>query len=192
LSAAQIIQEQLAAPNVQILPRFTAENYWIDPGELWSLIPPQVRVALADAQAQLRIALDAQRAAWTAHGAMWCVMLGRQAALNLGFPAELIDSPVTDEEKIRAILNGWHDHLKPEDILAEYRAERDKALARPEHEQYAQVIHGKRFFRKVVVRELSKAFHLPNKPHGEWAADLLASTTGVPTDLRPVLEKLLA
>jgi hypothetical protein len=90
------------------------------------------------------------------------------------------------------ILTRWHDHLKPEAILTGYRAERDAALARPAHEQYAQAIHGRRFFRQVVTVALNIAFRSPGKTAQAWSADLAASTTVVPSDLRPVLKALLA
>lgn len=180
-------------PNVQVLPRFTAQNYWIDPDDLWGLIPASVRASYSGVQAQLRADIEAQRADWTAHGAMWRVMLRRQVGLgDLRFPRELMDAPVTDEGEITAILTRWHDHFKPEDIMAEYRVERDAVLARAQSEQYAQVIHGKRFFRQVVTLAMNRAFGTPSKTATEWAADLTASITTVPADLKPVLEALLA
>lgn len=181
------------APNVQILPRFTAQNYWIAPDELWNLIPATVRASYSGAQAQLAAGIESQRPDWTAHGAMWRVMLGRQIGLgDLGLPQELTDRPVTDETQILAILTRWHDHLEPHGTLNEYRVERDAALGRPPNEQYAHAIHGKRFFRQAVTPVLNQAFAPPRKTAHQWMADLTASMTIVPADLKPVLESLLA
>lgn len=189
---ARVAEERQKSPNVQILPRFTAQNYWISPGELWDLVPASFHPSHPGAQAQLRADIEAQRTDWSAHGAMWRVMLRRQVGLgDLGFPQELMDAPVTDEAQIMAILTRWHDHLKPQDIMAEYRTERDAALARPPNEQYAHVIHGKRFFRQVVTLALNGVFRWPTKTANEWAADLTASMATVPADLKPVLEALL-
>jgi len=190
---ARISREQEEATNVQVLPRFTAENYLVNPAELWSLIPAGARAAHPDAQAQITTAMEAQRADWTAHGAMWRVMLRRQVGLgDLGFPQELTNAPVTDEEQIMAILTCWHDHFKPEDVMAEYRTERDAALARSPDEQYAHVIHGKRFFRRVVTLALNQAFSTPRKTAEEWAEDLVMGITTVPADLMPLMGVLLA
>jgi hypothetical protein len=190
---AQVTAAQAETPNVQILPRFTAQNYWINPDELWDLIPVTVRTARPGAGAQLAAEIESQRANWTAHGAMWRVMLRRQMGLgDLRFPQELMDEPVTDEAQILAILTRWHNHFEPHDVLNEYRVERDAALGRPPSEQYAHVIHGKRFFRQVVTLVLNRVLHSPRKTANEWMADLTASMTTVPADLRPVLEALLA
>jgi hypothetical protein len=170
---------------------------WI--GELLStygtkpLIPATARTACPGAGAQLAAEIESQRADWTAHGAMWRVMLRRQIGLgDLKFPQELMDEPVTDEAQILAILTRWHNHFEPHDVLNEYRTERDAALRRPPSEQYAHVIHGKRFFRQVVTLALNRVFHSPRKTADEWAADLSASMMTVPADLKPVLETLLA
>jgi hypothetical protein len=189
---ARIAKEQQEAPAVRVLPRFTAQNYWIDPEELWALIPTAAKASFGETQTRLRAEIEDKRPAWTAHGAMWRVMLQRRAGLShLGFPQELINSPVTDEAQIMEILTRWHDHLGPEAILTEYRAERDAALARPAHEQYAQAIHGKRFFRQVVTVALNIVFRSPGKTAQAWSADLIASTASVPSDLKPILAALL-
>lgn len=189
---AQVTAAQTETPNVQILPRFTAQNYWVNPDELWNLIPATARTSHPGAQAQLASEIESQRADWTAHGAMWRVMLRRQMGLgDLKFPQELTNAPVTDEAQILAILMRWHNHFEPHDVLNEYQVERDAALGRPPNEQYAHVIHGKRFFRQVVTLALNRALHSPRKTADEWAADLTAGMTIVPADLGPVLESLL-
>jgi hypothetical protein len=190
---AQVTAAQTETPNVQILPRFTAQNYWINPDELRYLIPAATRTAHPGAGAQLAAEIETQRADWTAHGAMWRVMLRRQIGLgDLRFPQELMNEPVTDEAQILTILTRWHNHFEPHDVLNEYRVERDAALARSPNEQYAHVIHGKRFFRQVVTLVLNRVFHSPGKTANEWMADLTASMMTVPVDLRPALEALLA
>jgi len=189
---AKVTAAQIKTPNVQILPRFTAQNYWINPNELWNLIPATIRDSNPGAQAWLVNKIEAQRTAWTAHGAMWRVMLECQSGLgNLGFPQELTNTPVTDETQILDILTRWQNHFEPQHIMGEYRSKRDAALMRVPDEQYLHVIHGKRFFRQVVTLALDETFHSPRKTANEWAADLVASMTIVPMDLRPVLETLL-
>jgi hypothetical protein len=42
------------------------------------------------------------------------------------------------------------------------------------------------------MKASSIAFRSPGKTTQAWSADLIASTTVVPSDLRPVLEALLA
>jgi hypothetical protein len=188
----QVTAAQTETPNVQILPRFTAQNYWVNPDELWNLIPATARTSHPGAQAQLTAEIESQRADWTAHGAMWRVMLRRQVGLgDLRFPQELMDAPVTDEMQVMDILTRWHNYFEPQDVMDEYRIERDAVLVRPPNEQYAHVIHGKRFFRQVVTLALNRVFHSPSKTANEWTADLTASMTIVPADLRPVLEALL-
>ena len=190
---AQVTAARTETPNVQILPRFTTQNYWINPDELWNLIPATARTSHPGVQAQLVAEIETHRADWTAHGAMWRVMLRCQVGLgDLRFPQELMDAPVTDEAQIMAILTRWHNHFEPQDIMDEYRTERDEALGSPRSEQYAHLIHGKRFFRQVVTLVLNRVFHSPRKTANEWMADLTASMTTVPADLRPVLEALLA
>lgn len=189
---ARIAKEQQETPTVRVLPRFTAQNYWIDPEELWALVPVAAKASVGEVQARLRAEIEDRRPAWIAHGAMWRIMLQRRAGLSyLGFPQELVNRPVTDETQIMDILTRWHDHLEPETILIEYRAERDAALTQPTHEQYTQTIHGKRFFRQVVTPVLNTVFRSPSKTAQAWSADLIAGTTGVPSDLRSVLAELL-
>lgn len=169
---ARVTEAQTKAPNVQILPRFTAQNYWINPDELWNLIPAATRTSHPGADTQLAAEIETHRADWTAHGAMWRVMLRRQVGLgDLRFPQELMDTPITDEMQIMDILTRWPSHFEPQHIMDEYRAERDTALAYPPDEQYAHVIHGKRFFRQVVTLVLNRVFHSPRKTANEWMAD---------------------
>lgn len=194
----KINEESSKTPNVAILPRFTAENFWIDPDELFQLIPDHFWIDFPDAKGQIKAGIESQLADWLAHGVMWRVMLRRQSGFgDLKFPDELMEQPVTDEKQILAILTRWHNHLDPNDILQEYRREVASAQRLPRFEQYARIVHGKRFFRQVVTLVLNKAFGTPNKTHEQWSKDLNATTkrqsaTHIPADLLALVNSLLA
>jgi hypothetical protein len=187
---AKVALEQRKVPNVQILPRFMTQNYWVNPDELWTFLPAHQRRLHIQAQPLLNADIEAQRTDWVAHGAMWRVMLRRRTGLGeLGFPSELMESPVTDENQIREILGRWHNHLEPADIIAEYRQERTNSLSLRVDEQYARVIHGKMFFKRVVVQSLNRA--LGQQKASVWAIDLIQGMN-VPADLQPILRVLLS
>lgn len=194
----RVREESARTPNVEILPRFTAENFWINPDELFQLLPDHLWVTFPDAREQIKADIDLQLADWLAHGVMWRVMLRRQSGLGgLKFPNELMEQPVTDETQILTILEKWHDHLDPNTILQEYRQELASARLLSKSEQYNRIVHGKRFFRQVVTLALNKGFRTPTKTHEQWANDLNATTerldiARIPTDLLGIVNSLLA
>ncbi len=194
----RVHRESATTPNVKILPRFTAENFWINPDELFELIPAHYWKNFPDARVKIKTDIESALPDWVAHGVMWKIMLKRQSGFgDLKFPNELMERPVTDETQIRDILTRWHNYLDPNAILDEYRRELEAAQRLTQNEQYSQVVHGKRFFHQVITLTLNRAFHTLNRTHEDWTKDLTATTkrldvTQIPPDLLSTLNALLA
>jgi hypothetical protein len=176
---------------LKILPRFCIESYFCVPGELWTALPAADRQKVDDDFGRLSQPILADLADWMAHGAMWRVLRARRQDLlsGLGFPAELENRPVTDPVKIRAILQTWHDHLKPDDILDAYQAELQEAQKLPEEEQLKDYVHGKRFFNQVVVQCLDALFS--GKGRGYWLQRFRDTQIQPPTDLTALFDEIL-
>lgn len=190
-SADKIEEAKTQTPSVLVLPRFTVQNYWIHPEELWIVLPEHQRNAHPQAKAEVKRVIEKALDDWVAHGAMWKVMLDCRAQLGegLGFPKRLMDAPVTDATQIRAILNEWHAHLSPDTIISTYDSTRCTLDRLDITAKYRAVIHGKRFFRGVVVRALNRGFG--QKSAKVWEELLIQGMATTPDDLAPLLQALL-
>jgi hypothetical protein len=120
---------------------------------------------------------------------MWRVIRNRHTALlyESKFPTEFDSQPITNEDDIRKILQAWHDQLHPKQIIHEYKVELDKALKKEQTELLARYIHGKKFFRQVIVPTLNTL--LGQAKHHTWLERFSQEPFGlpVPYDLRDFL-----
>ncbi len=177
---------------VRTLPRFCLENYFCVPDELWSALPPGQKAALANDVQRLAKPILAALPDWVAHGAMWRVIHGRRQDLlyEHSFPAKLDREPVTDRVEIRQILEGWHAQLDPDLILEEYDRELAAAQTLNAEEQLKTYVHGKKFFKRVVVQTLNRLFPQNKQRSGKWQEDLTrtpAAGLPLPADLKDFL-----
>lgn len=191
-SPAEVQLALTSVPRVRALPRFCLENYFCLPQEIWQAIPPAQRNRIDETQFAQPIL--AQLPAWVAHGAMWRVIRGRREHLlhRSGFPAELDRAPVTDLSQIRSILTAWYEQLDPDRIISEYQQELTEAEKLASDDQLKTYIHGKKFFRQVVVPTLNQFFDQTRTDI--WLQRLTQAPQGLsaPTDLHNFLTDVLA
>ncbi len=189
---AEVEEKSHRIPHLFILPRFCIESYFCVPEEIWQVLPPDQRERLGGDIAGLKQCLEKDLSDWVAHGAMWRVLKSKREALldDLGFPKELTDRPVTDRNEIRRILQSWHHHLEPDALLSAYDDELDKAQSLSAGEQLRTYIHGKKFFRQVVVQCLDRLFS--GRGVGDWLDRFIDAPIQPPSDLTALLDRILA
>jgi hypothetical protein len=124
---------------------------------------------------------------WVAHGAMWRVL--RRLYHSARLPAELERAPITDEAEIRRILESWHMRLAPDLVLQQYRQELDAARQLEPDEQIQTYIHGKRFYKQVVVQVLDGLFS--GKGADDWLQRFQDAGMQPPPDLQTLLDRIL-
>lgn len=91
---------------------------------------------------------------------MWRVIRNRRRGLlyESDFPAKLESKPVTELLEIRQILEAWHEQLDPNQIIDDYQRELTAAQKLTTDEKLKVYIHGKKFFKQVMVPTLNTLF----------------------------------
>ena len=180
------IQNQMAnSPRVRALPRFCLESFFIVPGEIWQVLP-DAQKAQVD-KAAWGNSIVSEIPAWTAHGAMWRVL--RRIYQNNRLPEGLDREPVTDRARILQILQAWHQSLDPAQVLNEYDRELVDAQRLSPDEQLKNYIHGKKFFRQVVIQRMDHLFH--GRGLDYWMEGFRISKIQPPADLIILLDWVL-
>jgi hypothetical protein len=181
---------QKQTPRLKVLPRFCIESYFCVPGELWGALPPVDRRKVNDDASRLSKPLLDVLPDWVAHGAMWRVLRVRARGVRSRdvFPHALQESPITDEDEIRRVLETWQGYLDPESILHEYRAERKRGLALPVDEQLTRYVVGDKFFVQVVTPALDELFGASDK---NWLERLRDGQIQPPPDLAAFFNEIL-
>ncbi len=170
-----------------ILPRFCLESYFCVPEELWEALPEVQRQRVGDAIEKLADPIWEALSDWVAHGAMWRVLHDRWQ--DLRFPAELENQPVTDEARIRDILQTWHDGLKPDVILDAYRNALQSARSDLTAErQLKSYVHAKKFFNQIVVQQLDQLFS--GRGRGDWLQKFRDGGIQPPPDLSALFDEM--
>jgi len=175
-------------PRLLVLPRFCIESYFCDPEEVWEALPPAQRNHLGGdpnvlSQPILEVLTD-----WVAHGAMWRVL--RRLHHTAQLPAKLDHAPVTDELEIRTILKTWHEKLAPDLVIQQYHDELAEATTLGMKHQITEYIHGKKFYRQVVVPTLNRLFS--SKSAGDWLQRFQDGEIQPPEDLQRLFDEILA
>lgn len=181
---------------VRTLPRFCLDNYFCVADELWDALPSIQKEAIDNDLNRLTIPILSSLLNWVAHGAMWRVMRKRynQLLYKSGFPAKLDREPVTDRAEIRQILESWHAQLDPDLILGEYDRELAAAQTLSAEEQLKIYVHGKKFFKRVVVRTLNDLFKQQHQRTSKWQENLTrtpAAGLPLPADLEHFLTDIV-
>jgi len=114
----------------------------------------------------------------------------RQLYHDTRLPTALEREPVTDEAKIRRILEEWHARLAPEQVLAQYRQELEVARQLSPDEQLIRYIHGKKFYNMVVVQTLDNLFS--GKGADDWLQKFRDAPIQPPDDLKKLLDWVLS
>ncbi len=188
-SHAKVDEVQKQTPRLFVLPRFCIESFFCVPGKLWPAVSRYSSAADKDRERFEQLVLGALPD-WVAHGAMWRVLRVRAAGVRSRdvFPHALQESPVTDEDEIRRVLETWQGYLDSESILNEYRAERKKGLALPIDEQLTRYVVGDKFFRQVVTPALDELFGASDK---NWLERLRDGQIQPPPDLTALFDEIL-
>jgi hypothetical protein len=185
-------------PRLFVLPRIMIENYLINPDEITSLLLINQKTGKQNA---LKVQIEGELERWLQHGALWQILDEHGANKfcqdkegNPGYPGALRREPLNDDE-ITRILQDFRNQLDPTKILSAHRAKLSEFQSRSNKEKYRQCIYGKMFFNQVVVKALSDIITLnpkEKKDRGSWISRLIDSPNDCPTDLIPLLQKLLS
>ncbi len=189
---AAIATNTHSRPNLMVLPRFCLENYLIDPDELWRAIPAVQQATVAGGQATLATALQAQLDRYIRHGALWMVVAPLWTGLRaLGFKEALASEnsleTAQDNAAVRRILRDWDELLDPERIFADFETQLASSRVAPASEQYAQLIHGKHFWKQVANPAMTNLFGQMSEARRR--IELLRQIPK-PADLPPVFDRL--
>ncbi|MDM8520183.1 DUF4435 domain-containing protein [Anaerolineales bacterium HSG6] len=190
----QQIDQEITHPRVKVLPRFCLENFFCAPHELRDAIPNTLKNSQPDVWQDVEKKILDVLPNWVAHGAMWRVLRNRRTELlyNSDFPSKLDRSPVTDIQEIKTILNEWYLQLEPNQIITEYQHELAQINLNLEPDaQLKQYVHGKKFYRQVVVTALNKSFKPTNADR--WLERFTDDVSGIviPSDLHDFLTETL-
>jgi predicted ATP-dependent endonuclease of OLD family len=186
-SAADIEKCLAEVPRVRCLPRFCIESFFCDPEELWAALPALQRGRVGNDPRVLAEPILAKLPDWIAHGAMWRVL--RELYGKARLPHELENQPVANEATIRAILTEWHKALAPDTVLQQYHEQLVKAAALSQAEQLHAYIHGKKFFRQVVVQVLDHLFS--GKGQDDWVERFRDAPILPPKDLSALFDEIV-
>lgn len=192
---SEIAADELRFPNLRFLPRYCLENYFILPAEILACIPAAQRDRHPNAADQISRAIESHVDRWVAHWCMWRTLRQREQELRkaLVFPDQVIkavlDRHPLAEAEIKEMLQVWHEHFEPSHVYREYADRMAEATARPLDDRLKHFIHGKLFFRQVVVPDALA--DLAKQSADAWFQNLIASYPSVPDDMIPLLEGFL-
>ena len=179
-------------PNLLVLPRFTMENYLINPAELWQAIPPDRQAGLQGGQASLDAAIQPNLPQFLRHGALWKVVTPLWSGLRaLGFKEALAseDSLATaqNDVEVQRILGDWDVFLDSARIFSEFQTQVQSATTASISDQYAQWVHGMLFWKAVVNSAMNRL--LGQMEAGERRKKIFQKLS-LPADLQPILNRL--
>lgn len=174
-------------PNLHLLPRFCLENFLIDPEEIYPalkslrILPPScTKQALTNKiQAAFPHAL--------AHGALWRVIQPLYDGLMArGFNGVLLDfEREFDREAIYMHIDEWHRYLSPGPLMADYERMLKEGRALSEEQALRTWIHGKSFWRFVVLPALENP---DRRISPERMLRLILKSMALPKDLMGALQ----
>lgn len=174
-------------PNLRGLSRFCIESYFCDPQELWLVLPEHLKDRVGNDPARLSRPILDILPNWVAHGAMWRVL--RKLYAHNRLPEGLDGQPITDEAEIIRLLRAWHAQVNPDIVLDAYHKELVRAQSLPQDEQLHTYIHGKKFFRMVVLQTLDHLFSTPGK--STWLEEFRKWKIQPPPDLIPLIDEIV-
>jgi len=186
-SPEDVLSATQGSPRLKLLPRFCSESYFCHPDELWATLPPLQRARVKDSTTFAQPIWD-KLPDWVAHGALWRVLRRLYQAAKL--PEELERAPITDEGRIRAVLQAWHEQLSPDTVLNDYHTELARARSLSRDEQITRYIHGKKFFNQVVVQYLDQTF--AGKGADDWLQKFYNIPLMPPEDLHALLNWIIS
>lgn len=191
------IQTRMAEyPNLQFLPRYCLENYFLLPDEVWPLIPPPQQTKYPGGKSQFESDIHDRVDGFVPHWCMWVVLRVRRRQLleMLQFPDALIErmleKPPLEKDDIEAQLKTWHDQLDASKIFKEYQDLMSQVKGKTPDEKLKAHVHGKKFFERIMTEKVLKK--IEQKGSRKWLSDLAEGITTVPSDIQSILEDFLA
>lgn len=191
----RIAEAVAMSQRLNALPRFSIESYFCHPDDLWAAIPPVRRAQLPDRRLFDQPIYD-QLTAWVRHGALWRVL--RSLYRQTDFPEELergpvpVDDDLSHDARVQQILADWHQNLVPSRMMAAYHAELQSARQRPADDQIRTYVHGKKFYRQVVVPVLNNLYRSMGGSGDGWLEAFRNAGIQPPLDLRQLLDWVLS
>lgn len=157
----QIEQVRQSYQNLWILPRYCLENYLIVPSEIEAALPQVQKLKIEqyiteqtpDIQSVLNQRFGDKIDMYIAHGVLWHIVNPLWSGIrNKGFVSKLLHNPeiAGDEDKLRQVLEDWHDHLAPGPLLAQFQAKLAEVNQLPLESRMHHWVHGKAFYKDVV------------------------------------------
>jgi hypothetical protein len=181
--------DQARVGRLHVLPRFCMESYFILPREVWAALPQMHQAAIDGGLPTLEARVNTNLDSWLRHGALWHAVNPLWDGLRaLGFKEALLDlQNAQNDAAIRQTLQDWHQFLDPQRVFGEFQTHLNAARAIGPEEQFQRWIHGKQFFRQVIVPALNSL--IGPKSSDEWYRDL-SRTLPPPADLIPLWRAL--
>ncbi len=188
-SEDRILQEQNAATNLLVLPRFCVENYLICPDELWVALSDNQRAKIKGDLPQLQTEILIDKDKWIRHAVLWSVINPLWEGIKaLGFKGALLDfDNAQDEAKIQETLNKWHHFLEPRTIFTQFQNSLNVVIAKNESEQLRRWVHGKQFYYLHVHQVLNR---LLKQENAEVRRKKIFQTCPLPNDLDFVYQRM--
>jgi hypothetical protein len=186
--AIQEVKElQTKHANLLILPRWTIENYFIQPQELSSIQLPPYKTRHNFAQIEKYVADGIQ------HGALWHVLYERDAfqfcrGHEDGYPMAILGNIIFEEKIIHERFAHWQNHLNPKDVVSLYQ-KKLREFEQEKSDHYTKHIHGKLFFSQVIVQKILNP--IEQQSDDVWLNLLIEGITTCPADLVPILRRVV-
>lgn len=175
---AQVAAEKAQLPNLEVTRGWCIENHFCHPAD--------VERALALDQGTIQAEVDRVVDGWIRYGSIWWTLqrvrediAARLPSLKLGHPVEAPCDLDQDARALRQGLQGYQALFGArtvDTLIEEIRARKSELDALPARDRIEQGLHGKRFFREVIARALSRVRGPQNaddwrdKVAGQWQA----------------------
>ncbi len=155
---AQVAEKKALRPNLEVTRGWCIENHFCHPADLES--------AFALAPGTIQAEVDQVLDGWSRYGSIWWTLqrvrediAARLPSSKLGHPVEAPCDLDQDARALRQGLQGYQALFGArtvDTLIEEIRARKSELDALPARDRIEQGLHGKRFFRAVIARALSR------------------------------------
>ncbi len=195
--AALLEAREWSQGRLKVLPRFTIENYLLEPGELWGMLPEHDAVTEA-ARTAYKTKLNQELERYLHHCSLWKVMVANKAKLKDLRVSDAVDPVLAsadppDKKVVELILRDYASKLDQNALLAEY--DKRHMEAQPASGESTDAcclrrlcrhVHGKKAFEMLTQPYLQDELKLQPEPKG-WKVTLSQGVKVVPEDLKDFL-----
>jgi hypothetical protein len=170
-----VAQIRAATPALHVLPRYCMESYFVQPSEVWALLPAVQQGLVTGGYAAFDAAMQAPLASWVRHGVLWQVVNPLWAGLKAkGFKDALLDITAAQNDLvIQTKLQEWDAYLDATTLYNDFQSRLTAAQALNPAQQLSTIVHGKSYFRthvSVTLNQLLKP--LKAEPAEYWLTEL--------------------